>query len=151
MIRGVNILFTLNGVQIACASDCDIDFSVDFLEARQPNSGKYENFIPDKINVNINISGTLTFAQREDIYSHLDSFTKVTYSYHTAVAADGKFEGSCWVRTWGESSPSTSFARYNASFLGDGFPVFTPETPDNWEDELDIILQDHGNVDLQLG
>ncbi len=151
MIRGVDILFTLNGTLIACADECDINFEIDFLEARQPDGDKYENFIPDKLNVNIAIAGTLTFEQRADIYDPQNTFLKVNYSYHTADATNGKFEGECWVQSWGERSPSNSFARYNANFLGDGMPVFTPETPDNWEDELDIVLQDELDVDLQLG
>lgn len=150
-IKGVDILFTLDGNFIACADAADININVQMIPARQPNSGKGKRFIPDKITGNISISGTLTFDQRSDIYTSLDQFQKVTFSYHTADANDGKFSGNCWVQTWGETSPSSSFARYNAVFIIDGLPLFTPEVPDNWDDELEIVLQDELGVDLQLG
>ena len=149
-ISGIDILFTLDGTLVACAAEADISIQVEMLEARQPDGDKSRNFIPDKIVAIINISGALTFEQRAHIYTPLDDFAKVTFNYHTADSGDGGFSGSCWVQSWGESSPTNTFARYNASFIIDGLPVFISSSVSgsHWIDELtpsNILTDEAGN------
>ena len=127
MIRGINILFSLNGNVVAFASEADINIETSFLGHSAQATTKGRNYLAQVVGFSMNISGELDFLNRKFLYTFLEGFTLLDFQYHTATATDGKFTGKCWVQNYGEQSPSNSFARYNMSFLGEGKPEFEPE------------------------
>lgn len=129
MIRGIDILFSIDGNFIACASEADINISTSFLEYTAPVTTKAKNMIPAIVGFRISISGMLSFASRKYMYLKLEAFQKIDFSYQTINAVDGRFHGECWMDSWGETSPSNSFATFNSSFLGEGLPIFVAEIP----------------------
>ena len=128
LVRANDVLVSFNSTQLACATDADINITVDMIPSRQPNDTMWSRSIPRGASWTANVSGLLFFATRNLIYTELAAFTSVTIRFHTAQANDGYFEGTAWVQSWGESSSSTGFATYNASFLGDGELTFVPYT-----------------------
>ena len=142
VVRGKNILFSVGGQQIACSESAEISILTNFRKATQPNSSKGDHNIPDKIRFLISIGGPLDFVFRSNIYVPMENFTTVNFSYFTADVADGKFDGVCWVQSWGEVAPTGGIARFNARFIGDGLPVFTKLSESHWIDEAGNILTD---------
>ena len=128
-IPGTDILFSLDGNPIACASEFDINFEVDFLDHSDQTTTNGKNFLASVMGFNIEIGGVMTFLNREFLITFLEGFVKLDFQYYTSDAAEGRYIGQCWVSGYGESSPSNSYSRYNCSFLGEGKPQFIAETP----------------------
>lgn len=124
VIKGKDILFSLNGDPVACAEECDIEFATQFLAARQPNSTIGRHSIPSKVVFDIRISGRLNFAYRDWVYTPMINFLKLDFRYFTNEPLNGEWSGECWVENWGESSPTTGNARFNSSFRGEGIPNY---------------------------